>query len=546
MSPDALTASIAAGDWVRAEALARVHLSLKPDDTEVRRYLALALERQNRLPEAFDTYQALLARLPSPPPSDIVQDLARLAFRLDQMDMAEKLYSFVVQSEPDNVTAIAGLAASQRQQMKYDAAIDGLKAALGTNPEDSELWNVLGTVVNAKNDPHTALTFFDEALRLDPDNHQARFHRGIAHAELGDFDSSLSDLNACIDGFSDPSNIASVRLTTAQIALCAGKTDIAWPLYEARHKTGTAMEVHYPFKASRWQPGQALAGKRLFVSAEQGLGDEILFGTLLPDVIRDLGDECLLIIGVEPRLRSLFQRAFPKAKVYAHRTRREDGRISRHFDGFDESQTPIDHWALMADFCATYRPTPADFPAHNAYLKPDPARVEHWRAWLDSLDNRPKVGILWKSLKTDIIRERYYSPFDDWEILLRREDITVISLQYGDARAELDAAAARGLPIITPPDIDLKDDLDDLCALTCALDLTLGPANATTNIAAAAGARTWIITSPNNWVQMGQGHYPWYPATTAFMPRDLTSWDEVMARVDQALTKLIALLRASF
>ncbi|MDC7675109.1 tetratricopeptide repeat protein [Asticcacaulis machinosus] len=540
MIPDPLTDSIATGDWPKVEALARVRLSLKPDDTEARRYLALALERQNRLPEAFGTYQALLAHLPSPPPSDIVHDLARLAFRLDHMDMAEKLYRFVVHAEPDNVAAIAGLAASQRQQMKYDAAIDGLKIALDAHPETSELWNVLGTVVNAKNDPQTALTFFDEALRLDADNHQARFHRGIAHAELGDFNSSLNDLFACIDGFSDPSNIASVRLTTAQIALCAGKTDIAWPLYEARHKTGTAMEVHYPFTAPRWQTGQPLAGQRLFVSAEQGLGDEILFGTLIPDVIRDLGDEALLSLGVEPRLRSLFARSFPKAHVYAHRTRREDGRISRQFDDFIEAQTPIDQWALMADFCATYRPTPAQFPAHNAYLKADPARVSHWQNWLNRLDDRPKVGILWKSLKTDIIRERYYSPFDDWEILLRREDITVISLQYGDARAELDAAAARGLQIITPPDIDLKDDLDDLCALTCALDLTLGPANATTNIAAAAGARTWIITSPNNWVQMGERHYPWYPAATAFMPHDLSSWDEVMGRVDQALTNLIS------
>ncbi|OYW81298.1 MAG: hypothetical protein B7Z26_05255, partial [Asticcacaulis sp. 32-58-5] len=110
MTPDPLADSIATGDWLRVEALAQVRLSLKPDDTQTRRYLALALERQNRLPEAFDAYQDLLAHLPSPPPSDVVHDLARLAFRLDQMDMAEKLYGFVVQSEPDNVTAIAGLA----------------------------------------------------------------------------------------------------------------------------------------------------------------------------------------------------------------------------------------------------------------------------------------------------------------------------------------------------------------------------------------------------------------------------------------------------
>lgn len=536
MSRSAIQDKLDAGQWAQAEVLARSHLGRQPDDTDMWRVLALTLERQNRLPEAFDAYQALLARLPSPP-ADVVHDLARLAFRLDQMDMAEKLYRFVIQAEPDNVTAIAGLASSLRQQMKYDAAIDILKSALGTHPADSELWNVLGTVVNAKNDPQTALTFFDEALRLNADNHQARFHRGIAYAELGDFDQSLDDMQTCIGGFSDPSNIASVRLTTAQIALCTGKLGMAWPLYAARHKTGTALEVHYPFTAPRWQPGQSLAGKRLFVSAEQGLGDEILFGTLLPDIIRDLGDESLLRLGVEPRLLSLFGRSFPNAKVYGHRTRREEGRITRTFDGYDENP---DLWALMADFCELYRPTSAHFPKTNAFLKPDPARVHHWQQWLNRLGDKPKVGILWKSLKTDVIRERYYTPFDDWEVLLRRDDITVINLQYGDASAELAAAKARGIDIITPPGIDLKDDLDDLCALTCALDLTIGPANATTNIAAAAGAQTWIITAPNNWVQLGETHYPWYPAATAFMPRDLSSWDEVMGRIDVALTAFIS------
>jgi hypothetical protein len=38
-----------------------------------------------------------------------------------------------------------------------------------------------------------------------------------------------------------------------------------------------------------------------------------------------------------------------------------------------------------------------------------------------------------------------------------------------------------------PADLDLKDALDDVAALTCALDLVIGPANATTNIAGPAG-----------------------------------------------------------
>ena len=38
--------------------------------------------------------------------------------------------------------------------------------------------------------------------------------------------------------------------------------------------------IPYPL----WQ-GEALAGKRVLVQAEQGLGDQIMFGSCLPDVV---------------------------------------------------------------------------------------------------------------------------------------------------------------------------------------------------------------------------------------------------------------------
>ncbi len=55
------------------------------------------------------------------------------------------------------------------------------------------------------------------------------------------------------------------------------------------------------------------------------------------------------------------------------------------------------------------------------------------------------------------------------------------------------AAARAGVEIWTPPGIDLNQDVDDVTALACALDLTLGFANATTNLTAAAGAPVWLV-----------------------------------------------------
>jgi ADP-heptose:LPS heptosyltransferase len=111
-----------------------------------------------------------------------------------------------------------------------------------------------------------------------------------------------------------------------------------------------------------------------------------------------------------------------------------------------------------------------------------------------------------------------------------------VNLQYGDSAEEVAYAKDRfGVEVWTPPGIDLKNDLDDLCALTVALDLVIGPANATTNIAAAAGAPTWLISTPGAWPKLGTYRYPWYPQVRVFNPPAYNAWEPVMLELAEAL-----------
>ncbi|HEY3798927.1 MAG TPA: flagellar protein FlbA, partial [Caulobacteraceae bacterium] len=87
----------------------------------------------------------------------------------------------------------------------------------------------------------------------------------------------------------------------------------------------------------------------------------------------------------------------------------------------------------------------------------------------------------------------------------------------------------------------LKQDLDDIAALTSALDLTVGFANATSNIAAACGAPTWIISVPGAWTQLGQRErMPWYPTARVFEPPGFNRWEETMAALAAALQEAAA------
>ena len=89
-------------------------------------------------------------------------------------------------------------------------------------------------------------------------------------------------------------------------------------------------------------------------------------------------------------------------------------------------------------------------------------------------------------------RARYFSAFERWAPLLRTAGCRFVNLQCGDTAQDLAEAEAAGLQIWTPP-FDLRNDLDDLAAMSCALDLVIGPGIAGTNIAAAVGAAVSLL-----------------------------------------------------
>src|SRR6185312_3069577 len=83
---------------------------------------------------------------------------------------------------------------------------------------------------------------------------------------------------------------------------------------EIRNNERFRAYFHHIIDAPRWR-GENVAGKKLLLVGEQGLGDEIMFSNILPDAQAAVGDEGKLQICVDPRLIPLYQRSFPKAEV---------------------------------------------------------------------------------------------------------------------------------------------------------------------------------------------------------------------------------------
>lgn len=489
-------------------------------------------EAQGRMAEALDAYQAAFTASGDDPA--LAGDLGRLALRLGLYDVAEQLLRLFLAQSPASPAGRAALAHALREQHRYAEAIDTLRPAIEAYPQDPSLWTELGVVLIQQGEPASALSFLGEALRLQPDFGRARYYRAHAHADLGDHAAACADYEAALKAPGlDRTDHERIRLAEALSRLGLGQLEAGWRLYGARLSPLSARPVRFevPGRAFDFAGGaKGIEGRALLLAAEQGLGDEVMFAGLIPEVIEALGPRGRLVLAVEPRLQPLFARSFPAAEVLAHQTRTADGVAVRSAPGL---KTPIEVWAPLAAPARALRRAVHNFPARSGFLEPDAARVEHWRAVLAARPGR-KVGLLWKSLKLTGERQRQFAPFDLWRPVLETPNTTFVNLQYGDCAEELAyARETLGVEVLQPPGVDLKDDLDDVAALCAALDLTIGFSNATFNLAGAVGAAAWLISGPHAWTMLGTDRYPWYPQVRCFTSPD--GWQATLDAVAAAL-----------
>lgn len=531
-------AHLVAGRADKARSIAELTVKRQPELSAAWHLLALACEALSDNSAALDAYQQAMSLAPDQP--QIGVDLARLAMTLDLFAVAERLLLTCRQQDPGSIAIINSLALAQASQMNLAAAIATLTTALEALPSEPILWNTLGLILFSDGRMDEAATFLGEALRLNPGMGQARialadalmftagFNREKQSVALTEGELSIAD--------APPSLVATARVSQAKRLFVAGRLTEGWQAYEARHDLTYEDATHFPLPYPQWKAGTSLEGRHLLLIGEQGLGDEILFAQSVPDVLAALGSKGRLTLALDPRLQSLAARSFPSVQIVPHTTGRANGRGLRGIEtAFTKDEAP-DLWAPLGTAMAALRPDADSFGAGTPFLIPDPARVAHWKAWLATLGTGQKVGIIWKSLLVDLNRARYFAPLSAWAPVLTRPGLQFISLQYGQADDDLRAIAQQmAVQVVVPPGLDLKDDLEGVVALCAALDLTIGPATATTNLAAASGSAVQIYMTPASWPLFGTDHYPSYPKAKVQLLSRFGAWDEAMGAIAEGL-----------
>ncbi len=546
------------GDAAEAQRLVRQGLQTQPDHARAR-FLAGRLER---LAGHHDAALEHLGRAAELAPDHVLThiELAHLHRRARDFERCLDELSLALYYDPENTTAYFELGAVHQMQGDLDGAIGYFGKTLEKSPHHARALTELGLCYLMKERFAEALEVLEHAVERDPYSVAAQNHLSFACVRLEEYDRALEIMQKLVKGTSrsmlwqrvnlgtaydhtgrfeesertyefvlrhEPNNFAA-HWNRAHLVLGRHDFERGWPDYQYRLQVdGSWAPRLIPF--APWK-GEPLQGKSIAVSAEQGLGDQIMFASCIPDLCTQGAS---VTLECDSRLVALFQRSFPQVKVIG----------SRH-----ELVPPwlrevglLDYHAPAGSLPGFLRKRLGDFPRHEGYLRADPRKVHKWRERIAALGPGLNVGLSWRGGTRTTRRQLRSLSLPDLLPILRVSGCRFISLQYGEVREDLaDLRASEGVEIVHWP--EAIADYDETAALCCALDLTVSVCTSVIHLNGALGRPVWImVPAVAEWRYGRRGEaMPWYPAVRLLRQSARGDWAPVMEAIMSDLATRVA------
>ena len=376
-------------------------------------------------------------------------------------------------------------------------------------PDDPAIWNGLGQCCVAIGDVADGAGHYRHALTLRSD--AATVYSNLANAlvRLNDYDGATQAYERALDlRPGDPE----IRHNHAFHLLRLGRLGEGWRAYRARlERPG----VRPPLPGPEWD-GDDPADRTIAVWSEQGVGDELMFGTCLPDLIARAGH---VVWECAPKLADLLRRSFPSATVVARPIGAETAQTPAERFGWLHRVPSIDAWTGIASLPGVFRPEAAAFRGSGAYAKADPNRRARAAAWLSNIP-RPWVGLCWRGGVVTTRRSQVYAAISDLAPMCRAVGIAPVVLQYRADDSELAAFAAADVTAHVMAELDLFEDIEGLAGLVAELDLVISAGTAVAELAGALGTPVWRFGPDSDFTLLGAGRRLWFESMRCFTKPD--------------------------
>ncbi|MFM7706953.1 MAG: tetratricopeptide repeat protein, partial [Gammaproteobacteria bacterium] len=373
--------------------------------------LGVAAHRAGRLQEALQCYRRMLEA--DDKDFDALQLSGVVTMQAGDAAAALGLFDRAVQVDPGQPMLRNARGTALQTLGRFEAALAEFVEATRLKPDYAEAFFNRGEAARRLGRSEEALLGYAEASRLKPDHMEATFHRGNALYSLSRFEEALAGYRETLrlkPGHAVAFNNLGVTLQelgrldeayahfTEAVRLDPGYSSAfanraRLQLLRRRFPAGFADHRHrigepdfavsvQPTSLPRCEP-DTLRGS-LLLWAEQGLGDELFYAGLLPELLER---EVSVTLSADKRLHALFARSFPQVRLLDRAVT-----IRSSIDsGYDAQANIGDLGHLLGIDAASLAAT------RKVYLKVDERRREEMRAKVAALSGRRVCGIAWRS-----------------------------------------------------------------------------------------------------------------------------------------------------
>lgn len=514
--------------------------------SEIHRVVSLL--RANKKREAIDHSLSLSEKFPTSVP--IIQLLSNTYISIGDYKSAIQQYSKLLSTDPHNPIILKNLGAMHLKNDQPQNAIYTYKKILDFAPNDAEVHYKIGNAYFENSDFTLAIRYYKNALNLDPNFFEALYNLGNTYLTLKDFNKAEDLFNKCLIINSNHTgllgNLGIVFLESGEVEkainifknlidicpspiakeylgralLLKGRFQSGWKYYEARLDVADKYPVFLQQKARPLWDGEE--GKDVFISLEQGIGDQIMFMSLAEEA--QIRCRSLTIL-VDKRIKSICERSMPSIKFISSK---------EQIDNID-----FDYQLPIGSLPRLFRNNEIDFQKSRVgYLKADQNYVNHLKKKLN-LANRPLVGLSWASFDC-LTSDKKSIELNRLREALNSFGCDVINLQYGNVKRDVEEFSNNiNFKFINDHGIDVYDDIEGLAALIEICDLVVTIPNITIQLTGALGKEGWVLLpfSPNYpWTDYRKTSL-WYKNIDIFRQKKINDWTEVLAELEEMASK---------
>ncbi|WP_459555208.1 tetratricopeptide repeat protein [Lacunimicrobium album] len=480
--------------------------------------LAKVYRLQNKLSDAVLLLKKALALEPNNP--DVLEEYAHDLCQLQDYKTSADLYARFLTIKRDHINGLHLRGCCLYYMKQYEEAIQLFEKVIAKLPSFATCYSNKGACHQAIAEFKEARACYEKALSLEDTIPDA--HNNLANVlqMFGDVEGSERHYRRAIQldaSYYEP------QYSLGETRLMHGDFIQGWEGYAKR--VLKREHDHRPFDHPVWD-GQRLAHERLLIFSEQGIGDVIMFGSCLADVMK-LSPQTTL--ETDARTVAMFERSFPGLKAIP--------RSKTTPVGVKIKLPDIDVARSMGDLPQMFRPSIASHPG-VAYLRPDPQLIAAWKPRFEALGTGLKVGISWRGGKNKEVGTKRSLPLEQWKPIFQTPGVHFVNLQYGDCTAEKQLIQREfGVTLHDFPESNPLENLELFAAQMSLCDLVISIDNATVHFAGALGVPCWTMLSkvPEwRWLLKGDRSY-WYKSLKLFRQSKAFEWSPVVSDIAREL-----------